>query len=270
MFIQCFWLWEGATRSGFWEEPHLHDFDEIIGFISSDPENPKDLGAVMKMNLGDETHFLMKSCLIHIPAGMKHCPLTFIEVRKPVFFFTLAPVNRYRRMYGLTDRETGSKTEFLPPTETDSSGTKYGRYIFTEPRPHAPSVKRPEDEAPKPPKDAKASQIVSLDGGASPGSLYVDFVWIWSGSMTMSPQPHSHDFEELIGIVGSGNRDNHRQLIGDISINIEDERYTLTETSVMYMPKGLSHCPLDFKAVKKPVLCFTIGNTTIWDIKPGK
>ena len=267
MYMECLWLYEGVTKSGSMEEPHVHDFDEIIGFISSDPDNPKELGARMEMHLGDEVHYLTKSCLMHIPAGMKHCPLTFLEVHRPVFFFTLAPVNKYGRTSEEKNPEAVNKTAFVPPSEVDASGTKYGRYIFTEPRTHAPSVKRPEaDPATLPPKTAITSHVVSLDGKASPGGLYVDFVWIWSGSMTMSPKPHRHDFDELIGAVAAGTKENPRQIEGDVSIYMDGEKYHLPQTALVYMPKNVDHCPLEFKDIRKPVLCFTIGNTTRWDI----
>jgi len=96
-YMECIWLWGGKTTSGTTEEPHVHPFDEFIGFFSSDPDNPRELDARMEIILGDETHFLTKSCLVHVPAGMKHCPLTFREVNRPVFFFTLAPISRYGR-----------------------------------------------------------------------------------------------------------------------------------------------------------------------------
>ena len=66
MYMECIWLWGGVTKSGLMEEPHVHEFDEVIGFISSDPNNPKELGAVMEMNIGDEVHYLSKSCLMYI------------------------------------------------------------------------------------------------------------------------------------------------------------------------------------------------------------
>ena len=96
-YMECIWLWGGRTTSGTTEEPHVHAFPEVIGFISSDENNPKELDARMEIILGDETHFLTKSCLVFVPPGMKHCPLTFREVNRPVFFFTLAPVARYGR-----------------------------------------------------------------------------------------------------------------------------------------------------------------------------
>lgn len=267
MYMECIWLWGGVTRSGLMEEPHVHDFTEVIGFISSDRNNPKELGAVMEMNIGDEVHYLTKSCLIHIPPGMKHCPLTFKEVNHPVFFFTLAPIGNYGRTSGLRDPEAIRKTGFVPPAEPDGSGTKYGRYIITEPKMHG----TPPPEGKRPPRlKADTTHVVSLDDEASTGGFYTDFVWIWSGDMTMSPEAHSHDFDEMIGIIGfdpDNPRDNPRDIGGEVSIVMGEEKHTLKQSSLIYIPKGVKHCPLDFKNIKKPVLCFTVANTLMWSIE---
>jgi hypothetical protein len=266
-YMECIWLWEGKTTSGTTEEPHVHDFDEVIGFISTDPDNPRELGARMEIILGDETHFLTKSCLVHVPAGMKHCPLTFRKVNRPVFFFTLAPISHYGRTPDSMKPQSASKktTAFVPPPR-DKSGTRYGRYIITEPAPHFPSS--PAERRPPPPRPtAKATQVVSLNGDVSPGAFYVDFVWIWSGDMTMSPEAHSHDFDEMIGIIGYPvDRDNPREVGNDVSIVLGNEKHAIKKSSLIFIPKGLPHCPIGFNNVTKPVLCFTIGNIPKWDI----
>jgi hypothetical protein len=193
---------------------------------------------------------------------MKHCPLTFREVNRPVFFFTLAPISRYGRtpeMMRPGGKAAPKVPDFVPP-EPDASGTRYGRYIFTEPRPHGSG---PPPERPPGPPRARATQVVSLDGDASPGAFYIDFVWIWSGDMTMSPKPHAHDFDEMIGIIGS-DREHPRAVGGNVSVTIGDEKHAIKKSSLIYVPKGLAHCPLEFNNIAQPVLCFTIGNTPKW------
>jgi hypothetical protein len=264
LYMECIWLWGGETRSGLMEEPHVHDFPEVIGFISSDRDNPTELGAVMEIHLGDEVHYLTKSCLIHIPAGMKHCPLTFRRVDRPVFFFTLAPIGSYGRTSGLEDPEAFGRTPFVPPEAPDESGTKYGRYIITEPKMHGTP---PPPGTPAPKRTATTSHLVSLDDEASSGSFYVDVVWIWNGEMTMSPEPHVHDFDEMIGIIGFDPDDpkgNPRQVGGNVSITMGDDVYPITQSSLIYIPAGVPHCPLSFWDIRKPVLCFTLGTAAMW------
>ncbi len=263
-YMECLWLWEGVTTSGTTEEPHHHDFTEVIGFIGTDRDNPGELDARMEIILGDETHYLTKSCLVHVPPGMKHCPLTFREVNRPTFFFTLAPISRYGRTSESTELKEGqSKEPFFPRPEPDSSGTRYRRFIITEPKAHWDPKSPP---PPPPPKQrtVKSNQVVSLDDEASHGGFYVDFVWIWSGDMTMSTESHTHDFDEMIGIIGFCGKEDPRRVDGDVSIVLGNEKHDITQSSLIYIPKGLTHCPIEFKNIKQPVLCFTIGNTPMW------
>jgi hypothetical protein len=262
-YMECIWLWGGRTTSGTTEEPHVHAFDEVIGFISSDENDPQNLDARMEIILGDETHFLTKSCLMYIPAGMKHCPLTFREVNRPVFFFTLAPISRYGRRSEKMSLEEAAKIK-IPGFKTppkDANGSRYARYIITQPKSHVPkNAKR----KPKAPRRAKTTQIVSLDSEVSPGAFYVDFVWIWSGDLTMAPKTHAHDFDEMIGFISYNGREKPRAIIGDVSMKIGKDQYNITKSSLVYVPKGVEHCPIEFKNIKQPVLLFTIGNTKQW------
>jgi len=76
-------------------EPHTHDYDEVIAFIGTDLNDPYDLGAEVELWLDDEKHIINKSCLVYIPAGLKHCPLTFLRVDRPVFHYTTGPAKMY-------------------------------------------------------------------------------------------------------------------------------------------------------------------------------
>ncbi len=264
MYMECLWLWEGVTTKGTTEEPHHHDFSEVIGFISTNRDNPGKLDCRMEIILGDETHFLTESCLVHVPPGMKHCPLTFREVNRPVFFFTLAPISRYGRTSHNTDlkvKEGQSKKPFFPKPAPDASGTSYGRFIITEPKAHWDTKNPP---PPPPPGVAKATQVVSLDSDVSPGAFYADFVWIWEGSTIMSPEAHTHDFDEMVGIIGYCGKDDPKKVDGDVSIVLGDEKHAIKQSSLIYIPKGLPHCPIEFNNITQPVLCFTIGNTPKW------
>jgi quercetin dioxygenase-like cupin family protein len=75
--------------------PHTHDSDEIIGFFGSDPSNPYDLGGEIEIWLEDEKHILTRTCMLFIPAGLKHCPLILRRVDRPIFHFTTVPGGRY-------------------------------------------------------------------------------------------------------------------------------------------------------------------------------
>lgn len=74
---------------------HVHDTDEIIGFFGNNASNPYDLGGEIEIWLGDEQHLLTRSCMIFVPAGLKHCPLILRRVDRPIFHFTTVPGRQY-------------------------------------------------------------------------------------------------------------------------------------------------------------------------------
>ena len=93
--MNCSWYLSAATT--FADKPHVHDTDEIIGFFGSDPARPYDLGGEVEIWLEDEKHIIDRSCLVFVPAGMPHCPLTFTRVDRPIFHFTTVIGHRYER-----------------------------------------------------------------------------------------------------------------------------------------------------------------------------
>ncbi len=264
-YMECIWLWPGRTPSGTTEEPHAHPFPEVIGFISSDPDNPRDLDGQMEIHLGDEVHNLTKSCLVFIPPGLKHGPLTFRQVGRPTFFFTLAPVSHYGRRSELMDREATAHViipAFRKPRK-DQNGSRYARYINTEPISHAPkNVKK--KPVPETPRNVKSTHLVSLDSSVHKGAFYVDFVWIWNGTLTMAAEPHAHDWDEMIGLIGYPTKENPRDIDPGMSLKMGEDIYNLRKSSLVYVPKNVTHAPIYFKDIKTPVLCFTIGTAPKW------
>lgn len=84
-YMECVWF---KTTNDTGPEYHVHDFDEIIGFVGSDPENPDELGAQVDFVLGDETISIEKSCLFYIPRGVGHSPITVPKMDRPIYHFS--------------------------------------------------------------------------------------------------------------------------------------------------------------------------------------
>lgn len=70
------------------DPPHKHDCDELLFFISMDPENPTDLGGEVEVALGDEweKHVITTSAIICLPKGVAHCPVYVRKVERPFYF----------------------------------------------------------------------------------------------------------------------------------------------------------------------------------------
>ena len=74
---------------------HVHDFDEVIGFIGSNMKDPSDLGGEVEIWLEGNKHIINKSCVVFVPKGMHHCPIIFRRVDTPIFHFATANAKTY-------------------------------------------------------------------------------------------------------------------------------------------------------------------------------
>jgi hypothetical protein len=91
--VICSWYWKATEKEG--TPSHVHDFDEVIGFFGSDPQNPHDLGGEVEFWIEDEKYVLTKSCLIFAPKGLRHCPLRVTRVDRPIFFLAVSTTSKY-------------------------------------------------------------------------------------------------------------------------------------------------------------------------------
>jgi hypothetical protein len=87
------WYWKPTDKES--TPSHVHDFDEIIGFIGGDPQHPEDLGAEVEFWLEDEKYLLNKSCMVLAPRGLRHCPLKVVKVDRPFIFLAFSVTGKY-------------------------------------------------------------------------------------------------------------------------------------------------------------------------------
>jgi len=88
-----------GTKPVITDFPHAHDYDEILGFTGSNVSNLEELGGEIEFWLEDEQYILTKSCLIFIPRGMKHGPLSVRRFERPWFAYTAALNGAYARSW---------------------------------------------------------------------------------------------------------------------------------------------------------------------------
>lgn len=85
--------------------------------------------------------------------------------------------------------------------------------------------------------------------------------WAISQPFVMVKEPHKHDFDQFVIFVG-GDMTNMADLGGEVEFTLSEdginlEKFFITEASTIFIPKGLYHCPLNFKTIydpKKPIL----------------
>jgi len=94
-YMEVVFLEPGARTTGEWVKPHTHDTHEIIGFVGTDVTNPHSLNSEVELWLEDEKQVITESCLVYVPKGLKHGPLTFVKVGTPIVHFSVLTGGQY-------------------------------------------------------------------------------------------------------------------------------------------------------------------------------
>ncbi len=249
-YLDFHWLWEGSAK-GYAEKEHIHDFDEFLGFIGvKGQEDPRNLGAEIEVWLGGEKYMITQSCLIYVPKGMRHCPIRFTRIDSPVLFFTGGMATSYSR----------TATEFSDAKAEERNYAKYISYNVNPEKVSPETTKKWDELAKKNQSTVEGTRYLDLD--QVEGAPYIDFVYLWSGSEKGPNHPeHAHDWGEVFGFIGTGGRGNTSDLGGEIEFWLGGEKYLITKSSLVWVPPGLKHCPIQFISIDRPFILFTLGMT---------
>jgi hypothetical protein len=92
-----------AGPLGMSTEPHVHDHDEVVYFIGSDPKNIGDLGAEVNFMIGpkgeEEDHIFSVPTAVVIPKGVWHCPMVTVKFEKPFLCMAVSLTTKYEFHY---------------------------------------------------------------------------------------------------------------------------------------------------------------------------
>jgi len=82
----------GRMNPEWQKRPHTHPFDEILFFHGTDTNDMTRLGVVAEMRMGkeEEKHIITTPTAVVVPKGLPHCPITFLEVDNPCYFWHVA------------------------------------------------------------------------------------------------------------------------------------------------------------------------------------
>jgi hypothetical protein len=81
-----------------------------------------------------------------------------------------------------------------------------------------------------------------------------------SGTLLMEGHPHAHDFDQVLCFLGADpfHVDDFQAEV-EFSLGEEGEKHIIDASTIVYVPKGLIHCPLYFKKVDKPIIFMNIA-----------
>ena len=260
-YIDFNWMGKGSEKGFMESQPHVNPFDEVIGFIGMPRgHDVQNLGGEVEMWVGGEKYLITKSSLIFLPQGTQHCPLRFNRVDDlPILFFTFGRTTQY----ALTHKKF---------SDAKSAERNFAKLISSSVNPSKVSpeaLKRQALEDQKIGSTVKGTRVVDLDN--VPGAFYTDFGWLWSGSAKgYSVEEHSHNFDEVIGFIGTkGGEKDPKELGGEMEMWLGGEKHMITKSCLIFVPKGMKHCPLRFVRIDAPILFFSLGLTDKYSSIPS-
>lgn len=94
-YVECVWFWPTDQEDKSSPDPHTHEWDEAVAFFGTDRQDLRDLGAEIEFWIDGEKNVMTESFMAFIPAGIVHCPLKILSIRRPVFHFAVGQGKTY-------------------------------------------------------------------------------------------------------------------------------------------------------------------------------
>ena len=121
---------------------------------------------------------------------------------------------------------------------------KYGKYVFSDFREDMDLsfVAKP--------------QAYFRGGRQIPGSK-LNMGWqVFIEPVLLETEPHTHTADEYLIFLGGQLPDMFGSFNAEIDLFLgeEMEKYVITKPTIVFIPKNMQHCPLNFRVMNKPVL----------------
>ncbi len=226
----------------FHEVLHKHLFTEFFYFFGSNPMNMHDFDAEVEYTFGPERekHVIKSPTIVTAVPGVYHCPLNYARVGTPFYCLEAFMTSGY-------------------------SGVDFGEDL-KEIRTDEPSY------------DRYFSRGVVKDnvwGGQGIGLSAVPEHIIPAGArinlnLTVVRKPyvyndtaHKHNFTEFYFFFGSNPMD-MKEFGGEVefSFGAEKEKYLISSPTIVVVPPGEFHFPLDFSRIDKPIYFLEVSLTS--------
>ena len=278
--------------------PMFHTYDEMFFFVGTNPDDPNDLGGEFDFWLGAGEHaerqLINKPTCIFVPAGMTHCPIDVHKVDRPFIEIVVAPRPIHTEFHpGLwpkgyqppypEDRHF-KKLPDIEKTET----WKYARYISEV----SQTFKTPIRNIAMIDADVFPVMTHHLEAITyhHPGSVYIpgkplnltyeeynspDYKGLRFGFdlLPSSRSPMFHTYDEMFFFVGT-NPDDPNDLGGEFDFWLgageHAERQLINKPTCIFVPAGMTHCPIDVHKVDRPFIEIVVAPRPIHtEFHPG-
>jgi uncharacterized RmlC-like cupin family protein len=219
----------------FHEPTHKHMFTEYFVFWGSNPMDMNEFEGEVEFSFGAERekHVINSPTIVTAAPGVYHCPLNYAKIDKPFYCLEAFMTLKY-------------------------SGVDLGEDLA--------EVRTPEQSY-----DRYFTKGVVRDnkwGGEGIGLSQVPAHIIPAGArislaLTAVRKPymfhdatHKHNFTEFFFFLGSNPMDmNEFDAEVEFSFGEEREKHVITSPSIITVPPGVYHCPLNYAKINKPIYC---------------
>lgn len=75
---------------------HVHDFDETVAWVGTDPNDRYNLHGEIEIWIDGKQNFIDRSFIAFIPAGIEHGPINIRRIEAPMFHFTAGMGRKYK------------------------------------------------------------------------------------------------------------------------------------------------------------------------------
>ena len=244
LFNEIFWAVKDC------EDPEFvrHERDEVLAFISGDFDSPDDLHAEIELWIENDKIEIANTSFVFIPAGAAHGKIKIKNVTGPIFCV---------RAWFEQGMPVGE-----PAEATAAPGTySYKKNVVEK-------YLRADGSLPNVPQGF-LKLLLWLDGAKLEGAPYMEAVWFCTPKeLDTEEEPHTHEFDEFLACIGS-DPDNPLELGGEMHFFIEGEEFVMDKSFILFLPKGIYHCPLYVESVESPFLHFTGGRPSVLNYSGG-
>jgi hypothetical protein len=216
----------------FHEATHKHSFAEYFFFFGSNPMNMNEFDGAVEFTFGpeQEKHVFSSPTVVAVPPSVYHCPLNYAKVGKPFYCLEAFVTSKW------SETKLGEDT-----TEIRTAEPSYERFFRK-------SV-------------VMENQWGSEEIGLSAIPMHIlpaGYKIGLSASAVKKPYlyhdtTHKHEFTEFFLFLGSNPMDmNEFDAEVEFSLGAEREKHIITSPTIVTVPPGTYHAPINYKKVGKP------------------
>jgi uncharacterized RmlC-like cupin family protein len=220
----------------FHDKIHKHVFTEFFYFFGSG-HCMNDFDAEVEFSFGEkaEKQTINTASIVIAPPLVYHCPLNFARIQKPIYCLEAFLCTKRTEINLEEDKDTNvikvPELNYKRWVIKDAvTGNKWGG--------EGVSLSKVSDD------------IMPLNSKIRLGITIVRKPYMFHDKV------HKHQFTELFYFFGSNPMDMKEFDAGvEFSFGEESEKHVITGPTIIVVPPGVYHCPLNFARVSKPIYC---------------